>query len=82
VFSVAQTVCVGRDEASFRQRAEAIGWDPDELRATAVGGTVPEVVDRLASFGAAGASRVYAQLLDLDDLDQLELLAAEVAPQL
>jgi F420-dependent oxidoreductase-like protein len=82
VFSVAQTVCVGRDEASYRRRAEAIGRDPAELRATAVGGTVPEVVDRLGAFGAAGASRVYAQLLDLDDLDQLELLAAEVAPQL
>jgi F420-dependent oxidoreductase-like protein len=82
VFSAAQTVCVGKDEAEFRRRATAIGWDPDELRTTAAGGTVAEVVDRLGTFGAAGASRVYTQLLDMDDLDQLELLAASVAPQL
>ena len=82
VFSVAQTVCVATDDAGFRQRAAAIGWDPDELRSTAVGGTVSEVVDRLGAFGAAGAGRVYAQLLDMDDLDQLDLLAAEVARQL
>jgi F420-dependent oxidoreductase-like protein len=81
IFSAAQTVCVGKDEAEFRRRAGAIGRDPDKLRADAVGGTVSEVVDRLGAFGAAGATRVYAQLLDLDDLDQVELLAAGVAPQ-
>jgi 2-methylisocitrate lyase-like PEP mutase family enzyme len=75
-------VCLAADEAGFRRRAAAIGRDPAELRSTAVGGTVAEVVDRLGAFTAAGAERVYAQLLDLDDLDQLELLAAEVAPQL
>ena len=82
VFSVAQAVCVGRDEAEFRRRAAAIGRDPAELRSGAAGGTVSEVVDRLGTFGAAGASRVYAQLLDLDDLDHLDLIAAEVATQL
>ena len=82
VFSVAQAVCVGRDEAGFRRRAAAIGRDPAELRSGAAGGTVSEVVDRLGTFGAAGASRVYAQLLDLDDLDHLDLIAADVATQL
>jgi F420-dependent oxidoreductase-like protein len=82
VLSAAQTVCVGRDEAEYRRRAEAIGWDPAELRSTAVGGTVSEVTDRLGEFGAAGATRAYLQVLDMDDLDHLELIAAEVAPQL
>jgi F420-dependent oxidoreductase-like protein len=81
VFSAAQTVCVGRDEAEFRRRAEAIGRDPDDMRSTGVGGTVAEVADRLGTFGAAGATRMYLQVLDMDDLDHLELLAAEVAPQ-
>ena len=30
----------------------------------------------------AGAERLYLQVLDLADLDHLELIAAEVAPQL
>ena len=37
-YSVAQTVCCGKDEAEFRRRAAAIGWEPDRIRETAVGG--------------------------------------------
>jgi hypothetical protein len=39
-----------------------------------------EVVDRLQSFAAAGAETAYLQILDLDDLDHLRLIAAEVMP--
>jgi hypothetical protein len=39
-------------------------------------------VARLRAFAEVGASRAYLQVLDLDDLEHLELLAAEVAPQL
>jgi hypothetical protein len=34
------------------------------------------------AFQAAGASRLYLQVLDLRDLDHLELVATEVARQL
>ena len=81
-FSAAQTVCCGRDEAEFRKRAEAIGRDPADLRASGVAGTVAEVVDAIGGYAAAGATRMYLQTLDVDDLDQVELIAAEVAPQL
>jgi hypothetical protein len=40
------------------------------------------VVERLAAFAAAGAQRAYLQVLDLDDLDHLRLIAAEVMPHL
>jgi alkanesulfonate monooxygenase SsuD/methylene tetrahydromethanopterin reductase-like flavin-dependent oxidoreductase (luciferase family) len=46
-----------------------------------VTGTPAELVDRLGEFGAAGADGVYLQVLDLDDLDHVELIAAEVMPQ-
>ncbi|HEX6422256.1 MAG TPA: LLM class F420-dependent oxidoreductase [Acidimicrobiales bacterium] len=82
IVSAALVVCCGDDEATFRRRAEAIGHQPDELRAHAAAGTVPEVVDRLAAFAEAGAQRIYLQVLDLHDLDHLRLLAAEVAPAL
>ena len=41
-----------------------------------------EVMEKLATFEAAGAEQLYLQVLDLSDLDHLELVAAEVAPQL
>src|SRR6202011_468512 len=38
-YSVAQTVCCGKDEAEFRRRAAAIGREPDTMRETGVAGT-------------------------------------------
>jgi F420-dependent oxidoreductase-like protein len=81
-YSVAQVICVGRDDAELRRRAEVLGRELDELRANGLAGTPAEVVDGLGEFAGIGAERVYLQLMDLTDLDQLELIAAEVAPQL
>jgi F420-dependent oxidoreductase-like protein len=81
VLSAAQTLCVGRDEDEVRRRADHLGSSPEELRAGGLGGTVPEVVDKIGRLGELGASRVYLQLLDFDDLDQLRLVADEVVPQ-
>jgi len=44
-------------------------------------GMPAEVVDKLGQYAEAGASRAYLQVLDLQDLDHLELIAAEVMPQ-
>jgi len=79
-YSVAHVVCCGKDDASFRRRAEAIGRDPQELRAIGLTGTPAEVVDKIGAFASAGATTVYLQVLDLSDLEHLELIAAEVAP--
>ena len=81
VFSVAQTVCCGKDEAEFRRRAAAIGEDPEDLRANAIGGTPGEVAGKIAEFAEIGAERVYLQVLDLHDLGHLELIASDVLPQ-
>ena len=51
------------------------------LRAHGLAGTPAEVVDRLGHYADAGAGRAYLQMLDLQDLDHLELVAAEVMPQ-
>ncbi len=79
-YTAAQVVCVGGDEAEFERRAKAIGRAPDELRTNGAAGLPGEVVERLQGFGAAGAETVYLQVLDLDDLDHLHLIAAEIAP--
>jgi alkanesulfonate monooxygenase len=80
--SAAQVVCCGADEAEVERRAKAIGRAPDELRKNGAAGTPDEVVEKLATFGAAGAGTVYLQVLDLDDLDHLRLLSERVLPHL
>jgi len=82
VLSAAQTVCCGATEAEVARRAAAIGRDPRELRENAVAGTPDEVVAKLRAFADAGASRAYLQVLDLDDLEHLALIASDVVPQL
>jgi F420-dependent oxidoreductase-like protein len=79
-WSTAQVLCCGEDEEAYRRRAAAIGREPDQLRATALAGTVAEVTDKLGTFADAGAQRIYLQVLDLSDLDHLRLVAAELAP--
>ncbi len=81
-WSNALTVCVGRDDAEVERRAGAIGRTPDDLRANALAGTVQEVVDTIGRYAALGSQRIYLQVLDLADLDQLHLIADEVMPQL
>ena len=80
-YSVAQTVCCGKDEAEFRRRAAAIGQDPADVREHGIGGTPGEVAAKIAEFAEIGAERVYLQVLDLSDLDHLELIASDVVPQ-
>ena len=80
--SVGQVLCVGRDEAELKRRAEAIGRDVADLRASAFAGTPAEVVDRIGTYAEMGATRAYLQTLDLSDLDHVELVAGEVARQL
>jgi F420-dependent oxidoreductase-like protein len=81
-FTVATVVCVGRDEAEFRRRAEASGQDPDQARANAAGGTPDEVVERILEFGREGAETVYLQYHTLDEPDHLELIGSEVLANL
>ncbi|MCO5970595.1 LLM class F420-dependent oxidoreductase [Actinoallomurus soli] len=81
-FSAAQVVCCGRDDAEIARRAEAIGRKVDELRQNGLAGTPSEVVEKIGRFREIGAQRMYLQVLDLDDLDHLELIASEVLPQM
>jgi F420-dependent oxidoreductase-like protein len=81
VYSAAQTVCCGRDEAELARRAQATGQQLAGLRQTGLAGSPAKIVDKLGQFAGAGASRAYLQVLDLHDLGHLELIAAEVMPQ-
>ncbi|MFI6978232.1 LLM class F420-dependent oxidoreductase [Embleya sp. NPDC050154] len=82
VFSNALVACVGKDDAEVARRAAAIGREPAELRENGLAGSPGEVVDRIGRFAEIGSTRIYFQILDLDDLDHLELIASEVMTQL
>lgn len=83
VFSVALTLAIGRSEAEAKSKAQAIGQDLGALRSGGgLVGTHVEVLDRIHAFEEAGASRVYVQLNDFDDLGSMDLIAEEVMPAL
>jgi alkanesulfonate monooxygenase len=79
--SSALVLCCGSDDAQVAERAAAIGRQPDELRKNGAAGTPTEVVAKLRAYQDLGATRVYLQVLDLDDLDHLRLVADEVLNQ-
>jgi F420-dependent oxidoreductase-like protein len=80
--SAAVVVCCGADESEVERRAGAIGRKVDELRQNGATGSPADVVDKLRAYAEAGAGTVYLQVLDLDDLDHLRLIASEVVPAL
>jgi F420-dependent oxidoreductase-like protein len=81
IYSAAQVVCCGRTRAEVERRAAAIGRAVDDLTEHGLAGTPDEISAKMAKFAAIGAEHFYLQVLDLDDLDHLELIAAEVLPR-
>jgi F420-dependent oxidoreductase-like protein len=77
-YSVAQVLCVGANDVEIARRAQNIGREVDELLQNGAAGSPAQVLDKIASFAEAGATRMYLQVLDMDDLDHIHLLAEEV----
>jgi alkanesulfonate monooxygenase len=82
VYSSAQVICVGATEADISRRAGAIGRDVEELKTNGLCGTPAEVLDKIKTWEAHGAERLYVQMLDLSDLDQIALIGTEILPHL
>lgn len=80
---------IGQDGPTIQQRIDAhrtmfpgLPKNIDDwLAAGFLGGSPQQLTDQLAAFAEAGIERFMLQHNDLDDLDSLELLAAEVLPQ-
>jgi len=78
VYSTALIVCIGKTDADIKRRAAYLGREVDELKENGVCGTPAEAIEKLQSWKAVGAERTYLQVLDLNDFDQLDLIASEV----
>ena len=77
-YSAALTVCCGETEEELGMRAGRIGYSIEDLRENHAAGRPGEVVDRIADYVDAGAQRIYLQVLDVDDLEHIHLLADRV----
>jgi F420-dependent oxidoreductase-like protein len=79
VFSAAKVLCCGESHEDQERRAGAIGRALDEdLRVNELAGSPAEVLDAIAGFAEAGAQRMYLQVLDPTDLDQIDLVGERV----
>jgi F420-dependent oxidoreductase-like protein len=83
VRSCAHTLVIGATGADVARRGDSLGLSADELSTDPLAGTPAQIVDQLGRWREqAGITRLYLQVLDLADLDQLDVFAAQVAPQL
>ncbi|WP_020106803.1 LLM class F420-dependent oxidoreductase [Nocardia sp. 348MFTsu5.1] len=82
VYSAALVVCAGDDDAEVARRAAKIGREVDDLKAGGLAGSPDEIVDKIGTYAAIGASRIYLQVLDMADLAHIEFIADKVIPQL
>ncbi len=80
VYSSAQVVAIGRNDAEVAKRAAAIGREVDELKQNGLCGTPAEVIEKIQQWKSVGAERLYLQVLDLNDLDHVEFIGAEIIP--
>ena len=75
-------VAIGRTDAEAQRRAAPLHVTSALPPEDPVVGSPAQLVDRIGEFAAIGATRVHLRLIDFDDLDHLELIAAEVLPRL
>lgn len=86
------TVLVAPDDATLRRRIErfaAANGTPgadiaqvmERLAAHSVVGVYDQAAEKLQAYIDAGAERIYARVLDLDDLDQISEIATELLPR-
>ena len=74
-YSVAQVLCVGESENELIRRASSIGRELSDLIDNGVAGTLDQARARIQAFHDMGATRIYLQVLDEDDLDHISLLS-------
>jgi F420-dependent oxidoreductase-like protein len=80
-YSTTIVAACGRTQAEIKQRAARIAalTRPGHVSADV---TPAQLVELISELGAIGTQRIYLRIYDPTDIDQLELMATEVMPQL
>lgn len=79
--SLMTRLITGKNEAEIKAEADRQGVDLDDLRAKdRVIGTKQEVIDKLGEWVDAGVERFMLQWMNLDDMEGLEAVAADILP--
>jgi F420-dependent oxidoreductase-like protein len=76
--SVAVVVCCGKNDKEVARRATNIGRDVEEMSRDGLVGTPAQLVQKIERYREIGVSRIYLQVLDVDDLDHVGLIASDV----
>lgn len=76
--SAALVVCCGQSESDVARRAAAIGREVDELKENGLAGSPAQLIEKINRYGELGATRLYLQILDVQDLEHVRLIADEV----
>jgi alkanesulfonate monooxygenase SsuD/methylene tetrahydromethanopterin reductase-like flavin-dependent oxidoreductase (luciferase family) len=79
--SVTTQVICGSTLAEAQARLDRLGDPGRRMLSRGTVGDVPTVVGALQELNAAGAEIAYLHIFDIDDLDHLRLIGAEVLPQ-
>ncbi|GAA4192219.1 LLM class F420-dependent oxidoreductase [Microbacterium oryzae] len=81
--SVALTTLAGGSAADLERRAARTGTDLAAFRAGHnFAGSADEIVEKASQLKELGATRLYFQLLDMNDLDHVAYLGEDVLPRL
>ena len=78
--SAALVVCCGQNSADVERRASNIGRDVDELSTNGLAGLPTQIVEKIHVYGELGITRIYLQILDMNDLEHVGLIASDVLP--
>lgn len=82
-FSLAMSTFAGPDDEAIGRRTAKMGRSVDEVRdGINIIGDGDEIAERVERYAELGIRRVYFQLLDLQDVEHVEYLGAEVLPKL
>ncbi|TPQ22283.1 LLM class flavin-dependent oxidoreductase [Streptomyces sporangiiformans] len=82
VLSVGLGIACGRTEAEIADRLAVLHEESRLPPEEPLYGSPARIAEQLGAYAALGTTRVYVRLRDLSDLGHLDLLAAEVVPQL
>jgi hypothetical protein len=75
-----QAIC-GTTKEEAEQRLDRLGAPGARMLAKGVVGTPPDLIAALDRLAGEGCETVYLHIFDIDDLDHLRLIGAEVVPQ-